>query len=90
MAMRSVIKNKDLADKLIPNYELGCKRITPSDTYLQAYNRSNVHLVTSKIDRFTPKGIKTADGVETEVDVIIYATGFDIEKSFKSVPATGR
>ncbi len=33
--MRKMVNDKELAEKLIPNFELGCKRITPSDTYLK-------------------------------------------------------
>ena len=44
-----MIKDKELASRLIPDYDMGCKRITPSDTYLQAFNRDNVHLVTDKV-----------------------------------------
>ena len=31
---------------------MGCKRITPSDTYLAAFNRENVHLVTDKVANY--------------------------------------
>ena len=33
--IKSVVKDPELAAKLTPNYEPGCKRITPSDTYLK-------------------------------------------------------
>ena len=33
----------------MPDYDMGCKRITPSDTYLKAFNRDNVHLLTDKV-----------------------------------------
>jgi len=33
--IKRVVKDPALAEKLTPNYDLGCKRITPSDTYLQ-------------------------------------------------------
>ena len=33
--IKRVVKDQALAEKLTPNYDLGCKRITPSDTYLQ-------------------------------------------------------
>ena len=49
---------------------------------LQAFDRPNVDLVTDKIDKFTSKGIK-AGSKEREHDIIIYATGFNVEKSFK-------
>ena len=88
--MRSQVKDPEMAEKLLPKYELGCKRITPSDTYLKSFNRPNVHLVTTRLDRFTSRGIKTADGQETEVDVVIFATGFNVQGSLKAYKVTGR
>jgi len=87
--IRDVVSDPDLANKLTPNYDLGCKRITPSDTYLQAFNKDHVHLVTSAIERFTEKGIQTEDGTEHEFDIIVYATGFDLEKSAKPFVQVG-
>jgi len=76
--IRRKVKDPSVAAKLVPSYPMGCKRITPSDTYLQAFNKEQVCLVTDPIDRFTEDGILTTSGVEHKVDTIIYATGFDI------------
>ncbi len=46
--------------------------------------------MTSKIEKFTSKGIKTANGEEVEADVVILATGFDVEQSFKAYKVFGR
>jgi len=81
--VRKTVKNPDLAKKLIPSYDMGCKRITPSDTYLSAYNKENVHLETEKIEKFTSNGILTEDGKEHSFDTIVYATGFDLDESAK-------
>jgi len=86
---RSIIKDKELCAKLTPNFSMGCKRITPSDTYLQAFNMDHVHLVTDKITEFTETGIKTADGVNHEVDAIILATGFDLLESARPFTQIG-
>jgi len=75
---RKTVKDPKLAEKLMPDYDMGCKRITPSDTYLKAFNRDNVHLLTDKISEITEAGVRTVDGVEHRVDTIIYATGFDM------------
>ncbi|XP_023329259.1 uncharacterized protein LOC111701982 [Eurytemora carolleeae] len=84
-----MIKDKELASKLIPDYDMGCKRITPSDTYLQAFNKDNVHLVTDKISEITETCVRTADGREHEIDALIYATGFDLLKSAKPFTQVG-
>ena len=75
------VSDKDKADALKPWYRMFCKRPTFNDDYLATFNRPNVELVdvsTSKgVDRITEKGV-VANGVEYEVDCIIYATGFEI------------
>jgi hypothetical protein len=35
----TMLQDPETCKKLIPNYDMGCKRITPSDTYLQAFNK---------------------------------------------------
>lgn len=84
-----VIKDQEICQKLIPNFSLGCKRTTPSDTYLQAFNEEHVHLVTEGIDEIIETGIRTADGIEHEVDAIVYATGFDLQKSVRAFTVNG-
>jgi len=75
--IEKVVKDPDVAAKLTPTYEIGCKRITPSDNYLPAFNKPNVELVTDSIELFVKDGIKTKKD-SYEVDTIIYATGFDL------------
>ena len=87
--IKAVVKDPEVAAKLTPDYEMGCRRITPSDFYLATFNRDNVHLVTSGIERVTKTGIKTVDGVKHKCDTIIYATGFDLDKSVKAVDQQG-
>ncbi len=72
------VKDPELRKKLIPNYEVGCKRITPSADYIQTYNRKNVTLITEPIKNFTKEGIQTENGDIHKMDTIIYATGFDV------------
>ena len=85
----TVVKNAALAEKLLPNFDIGCKRITPSNDYLPCFNKENVTLVTEGIKRFTTEGIETNDGNIHEVDTILYATGFSIIDSSKSYQAYG-
>ncbi len=70
-----------VAEKLIPkDHGFGVQRVPMETRYYEAYNRPNVHLVDLKetpIERITPQGIQTDDGRLHELDVIIYATGFD-------------
>jgi cation diffusion facilitator CzcD-associated flavoprotein CzcO len=78
--IRARVKDPVVAEKLAPrDHPFGAKRIPLESGYYEAYNRANVKLVDVKespIERVTAKGVKTRDA-EYELDVIIYATGFD-------------
>ena len=50
---RKFCKDPETARKLTPSYDMGCKRITPSDDYLQAFNSEKVSLVTEGITEVT-------------------------------------
>ncbi len=70
------IKDPALKAKLIPDYDLGCKRPATSNSYLKAFGRENVALVTEGIERICPEGVITRDGTLYEIDTLILATGF--------------
>ncbi|KAF2652919.1 cyclohexanone monooxygenase [Lophiostoma macrostomum CBS 122681] len=68
----------DLAERIIPTtFNVGCRRPTPGNGFLEALIRPNVTTFTQGIKKITPKGVLNEDGTEVEVDVIICATGFD-------------
>jgi cyclohexanone monooxygenase len=79
-----VVKDKKTAEALKPWYRQFCKRPTFNDEYLPAFNRPNVTLVDTRgkgVDRITEKGV-VFDGVEYEVDCIIFATGFEVGTAY--------
>ena len=76
--LRRQVRDPQLRRKLRPNYVLGCKRITMSNTYYPALTRPNAEVVTEPIAEVTETGIRTADGVEHELDTIVLATGFRV------------
>ena len=80
----AIVKDKKTAEALKPWYRQFCKRPTFNDEYLPAFNRPNVKLVDTMgrgVDRITEKGL-VFDGVEYEVDCIIFATGFEVGTSY--------
>jgi cation diffusion facilitator CzcD-associated flavoprotein CzcO len=72
------VKDPEVRDKLTPRYGLGCKRPSFHNEYIRTFNRANVVLETAAIEEITPGGVRTADGVEHPVDVLILATGFKV------------
>jgi cation diffusion facilitator CzcD-associated flavoprotein CzcO len=74
--MRWQLKDPQVRRKAWPDYTFGCKRVLFSSHYLPSLQRANVELITEPVARLTEHGLVTADGVEREVDAVIYATGF--------------
>ncbi len=74
---------------LLPDYELGCKRILLSDDYYETLQRGNVELVTQPAERISPGAVVAADGRSREVDAIVYATGFDLRGHQLAIDVTG-
>jgi len=78
--IRERVNDPEVAEKLIPkDHPFGAKRVPMETNYYETYNQPNVELVDitqAPIAEITPDGIRTADGFY-ELDVIIYATGFD-------------
>jgi cation diffusion facilitator CzcD-associated flavoprotein CzcO len=85
----SVVDDPKTREGLTPHVPWGCFRPLFSNDYYPAFNRPNVELVTDGIDRITPTGIVTADGVEREFDVIVCATGYVVDKFAARIPFTG-
>ena len=76
----TIVANAATADALKPFYRQFCKRPCFHDEYLDTFNRPTVELVDTQgrgVDRITEKGI-VANGVQYELDCIIYATGFEV------------
>lgn len=88
--LSKAVPDRALRAKLTPNYRLGCKRVLISDDYYPALQRPNVILETGDIARLTGAGVTTADGRVHDLDVIVYATGFDVTGSFARMNLVGR
>ena len=78
--IRARIDDPAVAEKLLPrDYGFGTRRVPLETKYFEAYNQPNVELVdvnATPIEAITPTGVRTSAG-EIELDVMIYATGFD-------------
>jgi cyclohexanone monooxygenase len=79
----AIVKDPATAEALKPYYATWCKRPTWNSDYLPTFNRSNVTLVDTAphgVEQITEKGL-VANGVEYEVDLIIYGTGLEVGHS---------
>jgi cation diffusion facilitator CzcD-associated flavoprotein CzcO len=76
--LRRKVADPEVRDKLTPRYGLGCKRPGFSNDYLPTFNRDNVYLETTPIERITAAGVRTTDGTDHKVDVLVLATGFKV------------
>jgi cation diffusion facilitator CzcD-associated flavoprotein CzcO len=74
--LEKYIKDDKLRRHMSPDYELGCRRVIPTNAYLPALARENVDVDISGIERITPQGVLTREGKEIPLDVIVYATGY--------------
>lgn len=90
--MRNQVDDPIVRERLIPRYGLGCKRPSMSNDYLKTFNRANVTLATASIECITEQGVRTVDGTEYEVDVLICATGFRLwdNRAVPPFPVLGR
>ncbi len=75
--LRTQVEDDELYEKMVPHFPPFAKRALRDDgRWAAAFGRDHVELVTTPIEEITPRGVRTADGVEHEADVLIYGTGF--------------
>lgn len=77
-------------EKLRPTVPYGCQRPLFSNHYFPVFNQPDVALVTEPIERITPAGVRTAGGADHELDVLVFATGFQTTKYLSVIDVTGR
>ncbi|HEX3917195.1 MAG TPA: NAD(P)/FAD-dependent oxidoreductase [Caulobacteraceae bacterium] len=82
--VEATVADPAASEALKPWYRQFCKRPTFNDDYLPTFNRPNVTLIDTAgrgVERVTETGL-VVDGVEYEVDCIIFATGFEVGTSY--------
>ena len=91
-ATRKLGSRPDLLEKMIPKFPPMASRPIRVDSDYSVYDalmRDNVTLVSDPIERITPKGI-VSDGVEHELDIIAFATGFKANDYLWPMEVRGR
>jgi cation diffusion facilitator CzcD-associated flavoprotein CzcO len=81
--IEEIVKDQATAEALKPWYMFMCKRPCFDNDYLPTFNRPSVHLIDTHgkgISEITEKG-PVFEGKQYEVDLLIYATGFEVQKT---------
>lgn len=88
--LRRQVTDPQLRARLVPDYTLGCKRVLLTNDYYPALTQANVAVLKDGIREVREHSIVTGSGEDRPVDVIIYATGFDVEHAYGPVELRGR
>lgn len=86
----ATVRDPDLRARLTPDYEVGCKRLIMSDAFYEAIQQPNAELVTDAIARIEPDGVRTRDGRLHELDILVFATGFDAHAYVRPMNVIGQ
>lgn len=90
--IKKQIRDPELQKAVKPDYTIGCKRIILSSSLYPALDRDNVTLHTrdDAIAEIDATGIKTTKGEKLDVDLIVYATGYNATDGAVGYPIVGR
>lgn len=80
----------DLLDAVLPTYPPFGKRMLLDNGWFRAIAREHVTVETERITEVRPNSIVTSAGTEHEVDVIVWATGFDVVRFLAPIDIRGR
>jgi cyclohexanone monooxygenase len=84
------VRDPEVREKLRPRLPFGAQRPLNSDVYYPTFNREHVTLVTDPIAEITARGVRTADGTERQVDVLVLATGYEANRFLSVIDVVGR
>jgi cation diffusion facilitator CzcD-associated flavoprotein CzcO len=84
------VSDPELREKLRPDYRAACKRLIMSGDFYDRIQRPNAEVVVEGIDRIEPAGVRTADGRLHELDVLVLATGFQVDAFMRPMELVGR
>ncbi|GAA2171378.1 flavin-containing monooxygenase [Actinomadura napierensis] len=83
------VRDRRLRERLVPSYELGCKRVLISSDYYRALDLPQVDVVTSAVVGATRDGLVTGDGREHPADTVVFGTGFRTRDFVAPMRVTG-
>ena len=87
--LENSVKDPLLREKLRPTYRAACKRLVLSPSFYDAIQKPNADLVVERIERVEPAGVRTTDGTLHELDVLVLATGFRVDRFVRPIEVLG-
>jgi cation diffusion facilitator CzcD-associated flavoprotein CzcO len=84
------VTDPELRERLRPDYRAACKRLVVSTNFYEAIQKPNAELVTEAIESVEAAGVRTVDGRLHELDVLVLATGFQVDAFVRPVSVVGR
>ncbi|KHO22082.1 flavin-containing monooxygenase [Mycolicibacterium setense] len=88
--MRAFCDDEELLEKVTPKYPpMGKRTLQDNGTWLKTLQRDDVELITDAISEITPDGVITVDGSHRRADVLLWATGFDVNHQLGPINVRG-
>jgi cation diffusion facilitator CzcD-associated flavoprotein CzcO len=88
--LESQVRDPVLREKLRPSYQAACKRLIVSFDFYQAVQKPAVEVVTDGIETVEAAGVRTRDGRLHELDLLVLATGFRVDRFLRPIEVIGR
>lgn len=88
--MRAFTDDEELLAKVTPDYPpMGKRMLQDNGTWLKTLQRTDVELIRDAIAEIRDDGVTTIDGVHRLADVLLWATGFDVNHQLGPVNVRG-
>ena len=87
--LRLSVRDPRLRAKLTPKDQPMCKRLIFAGHFYRSVRQPGVEVITEAIDHIEPRGVVTADGTLHELDLLVYATGFDARAYVRPMEVIG-
>ena len=87
--LRLSVRDPQLRAKLTPKDLPMCKRLIFAGHFYRSVRQPGVEVITEGIHHIEPRGIVTANGTLHELDVLVYATGFDARAYVRPLEVIG-
>ena len=88
--MQAFTTDRELLDKVTPKYPpMGKRTLQDDGTWLTTLQRDDVDLIIDGISEITADGVIDVNGVHRPADVLLWATGFDVNHQLGPIDVRG-